>query len=240
MSLGKNNQELQKTIGYTFKNPLLLHQALTHSSYTNESKIRHREEPSNERMEFLGDAVLQILISECLYSQYADVGEGGLTKFRQHLVCEGMLAKIARTIDLGAYLCLGNGEEAQGRDRASILADAFEALLASIYLDSGAKDLDPVRRVLMYLMKDEIEACGKSQGGDYKTRLQQIIQQDGEESLEYEVVEITGPAHHPRFVVNAKINSNIVGSGEGSTKREAEQMAARAALELFGIDSDKA
>ena len=240
MSIGKNNEELQKQIGYTFRNPSLLHQALTHSSFTNEAKIRHCEEPSNERMEFLGDAVLQILVSECLYTRYPDVSEGMLTKFRQHLVCEGMLATLSRKIKLGSYLSLGNGEELQGRDRPSILADAFEALLAAVYLDAEEEGLNCAREFLMRLMKKEIDACGKNHGGDYKTQLQHIVQQDGAETLEYEVTDVIGPAHSPRFVVIAKINSNIVGRGEGSTKREAEQLAAKDALLLFGIGEDDA
>ena len=239
MSVGKNNKELQKRIGYAFRDPMILHHALTHSSFTNEAKIRHQEEPSNERLEFLGDAVLQILVSECLYTRYPDVSEGMLTKFRQHLVCEGMLASMARKIDLGSYLSLGNGEEAQGRERPSILADAFEALLASVYLDAAEDGLDRAREVLMRLMGKEIDACGKNHGGEYKTHLQHIVQQDGAETLEYEVVDIKGPAHSPRFIVNAKINSNVVGRGEGSTKREAEQLAAKDALLLFGIDEDE-
>ncbi len=239
MSIGKDPKTLQERIGYQFQTPSLLHNALTHSSYTNESRVKHIEKPSNERLEFLGDAVLQIIISECLYSRYPDVAEGVLTKFRQHLVCEGMLAHVARSIGLGDYLCLGNGEEAQGRDRPSILADAFEALLAAVFLDAKEDGLPKARELLLFLMNDDIEACGKSQGGDFKTRLQQIVQQDGAEHLEYEVVDTRGPAHHPEFVVHAKINSNVVGQGIGATKREAEQQAARDALALFGIHDDE-
>ncbi len=240
MSIGKDQKSLEKRIGYTFRDPSVLHQALTHSSYTNESRVKHRDEPSNERPEFLGDAVLQIIISECLYHRYPDVAEGMLTKFRQHLVCEGMLAKVARTVELGEYLCLGNGEEAQGRDRPSILADAFEAMLAAVFLDAGAEGLNAARDVLLRLMDREIDACVKSQGGDFKTRLQQMVQQDGAEVLEYEVIDVRGPAHRPEFVVHARINSNVVGQGIGTTKREAEQMAARDALALFGIKGEDA
>ena len=239
MSAGKEQKKLEERLGYRFNDPALLHHALTHSSYTNESRVKHKEEPSNERLEFLGDSVLQILISECLYSRYPQVAEGVLTKFRQHLVCEGMLASVARRLDLGSYLCLGNGEEAQGRERASILADAFEALLAAVYLDAGENGLPVCRMLLLNLMNEDVDACGKSQGGDFKTRLQQIVQQDGAEHLEYEVVSISGPAHLPQFLVHAKINSNVVGQGVGATKREAEQQAARDALALFGIRDDQ-
>ena len=240
MSKGKDPRLLEEAIGHCFCDKTLLYNALTHSSYTNECKARGMNAPSNERLEFLGDAVLQILVSECLYSRYPDVAEGVLTKFRQHLVCEGMLSRVARRIDLGKYLCLGNGEEGQGRARASILADAFEALLAAVYLDAGKDGLDTARAFFDRLMAKDIEECGESQGGDFKTRLQQLVQQDGAESLEYVVVETRGPAHDPHFVVHARINSNVVGKGEGASKREAEQMAAKDALTLFGIAIENA
>lgn len=240
MSKGKDPRTLEAAIGYSFHDKELLRHALTHSSYTNESKVRGHIEPSNERLEFLGDAVLQILVSECLYARFPDVAEGMLTKFRQHLVCEGMLSRVAERIGLGEYLCLGNGEEGQGRKRASILADAFEALLAAVYLDAEEDGLTTARELLLRLMEEDIAACGQSQGGDFKTRLQQIVQQDGAESLEYTVVATHGPAHAPRFTVHACINSNVVGRGEGSSKREAEQMAAKDALALFGIASENA
>ena len=157
------------------------------------------------------------------------------SKIRQFLVCEGTLARCARTVDLGEYLHLGKGEEQNnGRRRDSILADAFEALLAAVYLDSD-KDPATVRDFLFARMKKEIDSCIKSKGGDYKSRLQQLVQQDGSEKLVYETVDEAGPDHAKIFTVEARINSNIVGCGKGHTKREAEQEAAKQALALFGI-----
>lgn len=235
MAMGKNPSELQSVIGYQFHDPELLNLALTHSSYTNESKAKNIVAPCNERLEFLGDAVLQIRISEYLYEEYPDLAEGYLTKMRQVLVCEGTLARVARTFDLGAYLHLGKGEEqTNGRERDSILADAMEAVLAAVYLDCG-RNSAMIREFLLRLMKSEIEHCASGKGGDYKSRLQQLVQQDGSEQLVYAVVGEFGPDHKKTFRVEARINSNVVGTGEGHTKREAEQAAAREALTLFGI-----
>lgn len=235
MAVGKNTSDLQAKIGYRFRNTELLNNALTHSSYSNECKSRGVAAPCNERLEFLGDAVLQIRISDYLYEEFPELDEGFLTKIRQFLVCEGTLARCARTVDLGEYLHLGKGEEQNnGRRRDSILADAFEALLAAIYLDSD-KDPATVRDFLFARMKKEIDSCVKSKGGDYKSRLQQLVQQDGSEKLVYETVDEAGPDHAKIFTVEARINSNIVGCGKGHTKREAEQEAAKQALALFGI-----
>ena len=235
MAVGKDAADLQNKIGYRFHDPELLENALTHSSYSNECKSRGIAAPCNERLEFLGDAVLQIRVSDYLYGEFPEFDEGFLTKMRQFLVCEGTLARCARTVDLGDYLHLGKGEEQNnGRMRDSILADAFEALLAAVYLDSG-KDTETVRAFLFARMEKEIDSCVKSKGGDYKSRLQQLVQQDGSEKLIYETVDETGPDHAKIFTVEARINSNIVGCGKGHTKREAEQEAAKQALALFGI-----
>ena len=235
MAVGKDAADLQKKIGYRFRNVELLDNALTHSSYSNECKSRGVAAPCNERLEFLGDAVLQIRVSDYLYGEFPEFDEGFLTKMRQFLVCEGTLARCARAVNLGDYLHLGKGEEQNnGRHRDSILADAFEALLAAIYLDSD-KDTETVRVFLFARLEKEIDSCVKSRGGDYKSRLQQLVQQDGSEKLIYETVDETGPDHAKIFTVEARINSNIVGCGKGHTKREAEQEAARQALALFGI-----
>ena len=236
MAMGVDPKGLEQAIFYEFKDKTLMENALTHSSFSNECKVKGVEKPCNERLEFLGDAVLQIRVSEYLYEQFPDFAEGILTKMRQNLVCEGTLAKLARSISLGQYLHLGKGEEqTRGRERDSILADAFEALLAAVYLDS-AMDAQTVRDYLMRLMQTEIEQCATTgRGGDYKSRLQQLVQQDGDEKLVYVTVAESGPDHRKIFTVEARINSNTVGSGEGHTKREAEQAAAREALLLFGI-----
>ena len=238
MSVGKDPATLQKAIGYTFETPALLTEALTHSSYTNECKAKGVRTPCNERLEFLGDAVLQIRISDELFTRYPDCAEGFLTKMRQVLVCEGTLAGVAKRICLGEYLYLGKGEEqTHGRERESILADAFEALLAAVYLDSG-KDEAFIRLYLLRLMEKEISHSASGQGGDYKSRLQQLVQQDGSEHLEYLTVGETCPDHNKTYTVEARINSNVVGRGTGHTKKEAEMAAAKEALALFGIRSE--
>ncbi len=219
---------LEQTIGYRFRDRSLLKTALTHSSYTNE-----KGEPSYERLEFLGDAVLQIIISRCLFLRFSDYAEGVLTRYRQHLVCEATLARIARGLSMGQYLLLGRGEAAgNGRERPSILADAVESLLAAVYLDGGMQAAEPL---LLRLMQTELDNCDQSRDGDFKTRLQQLVEQDGKEKLEYAVESREGPDHCPVYVIEARINSNVVGRGRGNSKHEAEQRAAEEALRLFGI-----
>ena len=234
MAQGRNPAELSAYTGYQFNDISLLETALTHSSYTNECR---KEVPvkCNERLEFLGDAVLQILVSDHLFSNFDSSAEGVLTKFRQHLVCENTLASLARKISLGDFLVLGKGEEQNGgRTHNAILADAFEALLAAIYLDDG-HSMEFLRLFLIGLMREELSACDKNRGGDYKTRLQQLVQQDGHEQLCYVVCSEEGPDHDKTFEVCAMLNSNVVGRGRGRSKREAEQAAAREALVLFGV-----
>ena len=223
---------LEERIGYRFQDPSLLETALTHASYSNEKGA-----PSYERLEFLGDAVLQIVISRYLFNRFRDIPEGLLTKYRQYLVCETTLAKIANDLSLGEYLRLGKGEAAgNGRSRPSILADVVESLLAAVYLDGGMEVAGPL---LLSLMEGELENCVQNRDGDYKTRLQQLVEQDGSELLEYTVIGRTGPDHAPKYRIEARINSNAVGVGEGRSKHEAEQAAAREALRLFGIIQEK-
>ena len=227
---------LEERIGYTFKNKSLLHTALTHSSYSNEVKVKNRAVASNERLEFLGDSVLSLVVSEYLFEHYPDYPEGELTRMRAEVVCERALSKNAREIGLGKYLYLGHGEEQNnGRERKSILADAFEALIAAIYLDGGRMGKNHVRKFLLPLITPELknmEIHGKTK--DYKTALQQLVQQAGGEILEYAVIDESGPDHMKVFTVEARLNSNVIGVGEGNTKREAEQKAAKVALSLFG------
>lgn len=228
MSAGRDVAELEKKIGYRFRDSDLLTSALTHSSYANEMKGKIPGIRSNERLEFLGDAVLGEVVSRTLYARFPDDGEGKLTLFRKSLVCEETLADAARSIGLGDYLLLGHGEEMQGsRELDSILADAVEALIAAIRLDGGLTEAENlIRRII--LSRDFSDL-------DYKTRLQQLVQQDGIEQLSYRVVREDGPEHNKTFEVVAMINSNPVGRGTGRSKREAEQNAAREALSLFGI-----
>ena len=238
MAVGRNPEELSLYTGYAFKDSTLLATALTHSSYTNECR---REAPvaCNERLEFLGDAVLQIVISDYLFLQYKNSPEGDLTNFRKHLVCEETLARLARKIHLGEFLILGKGEEQNGgRDRVSLLADAFEALVAALYLDDG-RSTEFLQVFLFGLAREELASCERHRSGDYKTRLQQFVQQDGREQLSYTVVSETGPDHDKVFEVCAMLNSNEIGRGKGRSKREAEQIAAREALLLFGVADDE-
>ena len=221
--------ELETKIGYHFKNPTLLFRALTHSSYANES---HSGLDSNERLEFLGDAVLGIITADYLYNNYTHLPEGELTKLRAALVCETSLHQFASEIRLGQYLKLGRGEvHTGGRERPSILADAFEALIAAIYLDGGMEEAK--RFVLSFITR----AIHSHQNAfkDYKTTLQEIIQKNPEERLEYVLTGESGPDHDKRFEVEIHLNSNVMGRGVGRSKKQAEQEAAREALELMGL-----
>ncbi|MBQ2766856.1 MAG: ribonuclease III [Clostridia bacterium] len=227
-------EQLEEKIGYTFRERGHLEEAMTHSSYSNEMKGRGLVIRCNERLEFLGDSVLSIIASEYLYSHYTQRPEGDLTRMRAEIVCERALSGYAAQIGLGDYLRLGRGEEKnQGRTRKSILADAFEALLAAVYLDAGSAGKKTVSRFLLPFLIEELAALdGHIQ--DDKTLLQQIIQQVDGELLEYVTVAEHGPDHLKSFVVEARLNSNVIGRGEGRSKREAEQKAAKEALILFG------
>lgn len=224
----KSIQQLQDTIGYKFHNPVFLEVALTHSSYANEVKHQLKY---NERQEFLGDAVLSIIVSDYLFNNYT-VPEGELTKLRAAIVCEKSLDVMANKIHLGEYLRLGRGEEMTGgRTRPSIIADAFEALIAAIYLDSG---IESARTFVLPFVTEMLEHEDSLFFKDYKTILQEIIQQNPEEKLVYKLVGEKGPDHDKRFVVDVMLNSNVIGKGEGRSKKNAEQMAAKEALELMG------
>ena len=222
--------ELEKVIGYSFKDNSFLKIALTHSSHANESK---GSEQNNERQEFLGDAVLSIIVSEYIF-RHLKVPEGELTKIRASLVCETALAGFANRIKLGSFLRLGRGEEHNGgRNRPSILADAFEALIAAIYLDGG---IEAARSfVLPFITEQANHAAGKDLH-DYKTQLQEIIQKNPEEKISYVLVDEKGPDHDKWFAVEVHLNSNVIGRGEGRSKKAAEQSAAREALQLMGIE----
>ena len=232
-----SSDELEKKIGYTFKNKNLLNTALTHSSFSNEMRSKfHRDIEYNERLEFLGDSVLSIVVSRYLFLHYDRFPEGELTKLRASVVCEKSLGQIANKIGLGNYLLLGKGEELNGgRERISILADAFEALLGAIFLDSGDLAKECVTDFLMPFILEEIEqVTNYGAMKDYKTLLQQIIQQVEGEILEYVLINESGPAHRKVFSVEARLNSNVIGRGQGKSKREAEQAAAKEALVYFG------
>ena len=216
---------------YTFRDKGLLQNALTHSSYANEN--RDRGAVSNERLEFLGDSVLGLICADAIYSEYAGLPEGDLTKLRAAIVCEGSLYEFACQIGLGEHLLLGRGERAGGgASRPSVLADAVEAVLAALHLDGG---MDAARGfILDFIHRKASETVRVGRVVDYKTALQEIVQKNHEETLEYRLKEERGPDHDKRFVIELLINSNVIAVGEGRSKKQAEQAAARAALELMG------
>ncbi|HIV87920.1 MAG TPA: ribonuclease III [Candidatus Pygmaiobacter gallistercoris] len=220
----ENLQGLERVLGHRFENIRYLLTAVTHSSFANEQR---RETEYNERLEFLGDSVLSIVVSEYLFTSPKHLPEGELTRVRAALVCENSCYEFAKKIGLGQYLRLGRGEEnSGGRTRVSLLADAFEAVLGALYLDGG---LEVARSFLLPLVKAE-----QAVPEDYKTRLQEIVQQNPEERLRYVVTGESGPDHNKRFTVEVRLNSNVIGKGEGHSKKAAEQQAAREALRLFG------
>lgn len=222
--------DFQKKIQYNFKNPALLKEALTHSSYANENRDKNIK--CNERLEFLGDAVLSIVVADYIYKNYQDLPEGELTKLRAALVCEKALFKFGKTINLGDYLLLSKGEKnGGGSNRPSIVSDAFEAVIAAIYLDGG---FEPAKKHILRFIVPEINNKNKKPFRDYKTMLQEIIQKNPGEILEYQLVSESGPDHDKHFVFEVHLNSNVIGKGGGRSKKEAEQNAAREALELMG------
>ncbi len=221
---------IEENLRYTFKNKKLLENALTHSSYANEMR---GGVASNERLEFLGDSVLSIIVSSYIYDNFKKMPEGELTRLRSSLVCEKTLCEFSRKLSVGEFLLLGKGErKTGGAERDSILADAFEAILAAIYLDGG---IDPAREFVMRFVVSELESYDvKADFKDYKTLLQEIIQRNPEESVNYILTGEEGPDHNKLFTVEVRLNSNTIGTGTGKSKKEAEEMAAKQALSLMG------
>ena len=230
-------ERLETAVGYSFKDKSLLSRAMTHSSHSNETGERNHHLLCNERLEFLGDSVLSIVVSRYLYTAYPQEGEGILTNMRKDVVCAEALARYARGIGIGDCLLLGKGEaQSGGYDKENILADAFEALLAAIYLDAGERGMDIIAAFLLPLVqKDLSELESKGIDGDYKTPLQQLVQQTEGDVLEYVLIRADGPDHQKTFEVEVRVNSNPCGRGIGTSKRKAEQAAAKAALKVFGI-----
>ncbi len=220
-----NISKFEDIISYTFENKSYILEALTHSSYSNENKNCK----FNERLEFLGDSVLSIVISDYLFKKENNLPEGELTKLRANIVCEESLSEVASQINLGDYLLLGRGEEATGgRERISILADALEAVIAAIYLDGG---LEEARKFILKYMEEIIENSIEGKiFRDYKTYLQEVLQSKGEQHIWYKLVEEKGPDHNKRFVMEVGINDEVLGVGEGKSKKDAEQVAAKSAL----------
>ena len=221
-------KDLEAAIGYSFQNITLLQNALTHSSYANERW--HNSLMSNERLEFLGDSILGMVVATYLYQTFPDRPEGELTRMRADMVCEQTLAAVAGRIDLGRHLLLGNGEEqGGGRTRNSILADAVESVIAASFLDGG---MEAARQFIQKFILVEVPVK-KLHNVDYKTGLQELVQQKKNQVLTYTLVGESGPDHDKRFDVEVKLNGKVVGLGSGSSKKRAEQDAARAAMELL-------
>ena len=222
----KPQAELEQRIGYRFQNQKLLTEALCHSSYANEKRTLN----CNERLEFLGDSVLSIVVSDHLFRN-CKLPEGDLTKIRASLVCEKSLFAWAKQIGLGDFLLLGHGEDASGgRERPSILSDAFEAVIAAMFLDGG---MDAVTPYILGFLPEQFDKPSDA-FTDYKTVLQEIIQQNPEEHVEYVLVGEEGPDHNKQFTMEVRLNSNVIGKGKGKSKKIAEQMAAKEALTLMG------
>lgn len=217
-------KELQQKIDYEFKDENLLFTALTHSSYANEHKLHKIHH--NERLEFLGDAVLEVVSSDFLFKNFPDMAEGQMSKKRASLVCEPTLAYCARQIGLGKYLMLGKGEDmGGGRNRDSILSDALEAVIGSIYLDGG---IENASRFIMANVLNDIEH--KAMFQDSKTILQELLQKDHKDPITYEVVGMTGPEHNRMFEMQVKLGDKVIGRGSGRTKQAAGQEAAYHAI----------
>ena len=219
-------KDLEIAIGYRFENITLLQNALAHSSYANEHW--HNSLKSNERLEFLGDSILGMVVAEYLYRNFPDRLERDLTRMRADMVCENSLARIAERLQLGSYLLLGNGEEQNGgRKRSSILADAVESVIAACFLDGGMEAAE--RFIYRFVLCNIPET--KMHNQDYKTALQELVQQKKNQQLSYRLVDETGPDHDKSFVVEVTLNDTVIGRGVGTSKKRAEQDAARAAME---------
>lgn len=221
-------KDLEAAIGYQFKNITLLQNALSHSSYANERW--HDSLKSNERLEFLGDSILGMVVAEYLYRNFPDRLEGDLTRMRADMVCERALAKVAERIGLGQHLLLGHGEETGGgRTRDSILADAVESVIAACFLDGG---MEPARQFINTFVLTEVPVQ-KLRNADYKTALQELVQQKKSQVLSYALAGESGPDHDKLFAVEVSLNGKVVGKGSGTSKKRAEQMAAKAAIEAL-------
>lgn len=219
-------EAFEKEVGYVFQNKELIKIALTHSSYANENKLPK----NNERLEFLGDSVLGFVTAEYLFGEYKTRPEGELTKLRAAVVCEKSLFRFAEKISLGDYIYMGKGEEnSGGRNRPSIVSDAFEAVIAAMYLDGG---IDAVRPYILSFISEAVKR--EANFKDNKSLLQEKIQRD-KGTVSYEEIGESGPDHEKIFKFIVKINGKVVGTGEGRSKKEAEQAAAGAALEVFGV-----
>ena len=220
--------ELEKRLGYTFRDRRYLDNALTHSSYANEKEGLH----SNERLEFLGDSVLGFCAAKNICRLYPEMPEGEMTRLRAELVCEASLHTVAKALELGRYIRLGRNEECNGgRERVSILADAVEAIIAAIFLDGG---LEPAEAFIEGRILRDLEAGRRPVRTDYKTQLQELLQREGGAAPRYVIIGESGPDHNKSFLARAELHDGAYADGAGRSKKEAEQAAARAALALLG------
>ena len=227
----KRLNELQKKLGYKFKDKSMLRAALTHSSYANE--IKKSGVVSNERLEFLGDSVLGMTVAAFIYNEYPSLHEGKMTKLRADLVCEKNLVTLAAKFSIGEYILLGRGEEkGGGRERPSMLADAVEAIIAAIYLDGGFKSVTKFIKEHFTPQAQQMQA----RVSDYKTALQEVAQEKENQQISYSIIDESGPDHQKSFTVEVRFNGVRVGEGTGKSKKNAEQMAAKAALEKLKED----
>ena len=229
-------RDLEKKLNYSFRDPALLEEALCHSSYANEHRAAGLN--SNERLEFLGDSVLGFVTAEFLFCHHPDLPEGDLTRIRAALVCEQSLYEVAKKLGLGQYLKLGRGEEAGGgRERTSILADATEAVFAAVYLDGGIVEASGLIHRL--LLDAEREEAVEERRRDYKTALQELVQRQADQVLTYHMTGEAGPDHDKTFQAEVRLNGAPIGAGSGHSKKEAEQAAARSALEAMARPDEK-
>ena len=220
--------QLQKKLGYKFKDTSMLETALTHSSYANEKKKNRAY--SNERLEFLGDSILGMTVAKLIFMKYPTMSEGKMTRLRAELVCEKSLLALAVRLDIGECILLGHGEEKSGgRNRPSILADAVEAILAAVYLEAGPKRVEKL--IIKHLMPQT--EISKIERTDHKSALQERVQIKMDQVLSYKITDESGPDHQKSFTVQVSLNGEPIGSGTGPTKKEAEQMAAKAALDTI-------
>lgn len=229
----KQLQEFTEILGVKFESFFILNIALTHSSYAHQYNLKYNEH--NERLEFLGDSVLSLIVSEHLYKKYKNKQEGKLSRIRAGVVCESSLADIARKLMINKYIMIGKGEELSGRrEKESLLADACEAVIAAIYLDKG---LEEARDFVIKHLEAKIEVIVKDHNyNDYKSKLQEYVQKNLLSAIEYKVTGETGPAHDKTFRIEVYLDNSFFGEGDGKSKKEAEQKAAREALRVLGVE----
>lgn len=224
-----NVKNIEEVINYTFKDKGILINALTHSSFIND-----KNKQNNERLEFLGDAVLELVVSDYLYKNHRDLPEGELTKLRAKIVCTESLAMVSNSLNLGSYIFMGKGEEnTGGRKRKSILANSFEAIIGGIFIDGGFAEAE--RFILVKLKNNIVDAIKGKLIFDYKTKIQEVIQQKSTNEIEYTVEKEEGPEHDKIFHINLLMNGKIIGKGSGGSKKEAEQQAAYRGLLYLGV-----